>query len=352
MKMLSRLFPLLAVLSGWAFAQSPTNVKQLPDCGPVFINFGALPGDTAPFDNRNLACTTWTLQIQFTGSGSVSATFQSNPDATGPGSGDWVTFPGTITNSGSNPITTSPGLTVFANGAHATPWVRVHLTGTFSGTLTGVFYGYQTNTPGSGGGGGGGCTNPCVVIGPDAPGAVSTQDPVQIAGNDGTDVRAVKTDAAGQTIPANSSQANADGISNTEATPNGAAAAALMARVLPYRFNSSTLDREYICNVQQAFTLTAGTDVVIATGVGGTVTKLCELIFSSTVVQNMTIQQGTGTTCLTNTLALSGIFQNVVTFGWDPQPTAALHTTITGRDLCMHFGGTVTSGGVAIFAQY
>ncbi len=349
-----RLFTLLAVLTGWAFsvhAQS-TNVKQLPDCGPIFISFGSA-GDTAPFDNRTLGCTTFTLQIQFAGTGTVSALFQSNPDSGGvPGSGDWITYPGTISNSGANPITTSPGLTVFANGAHATPWVRLHLTGSFSGSLNGVFYGYQTGTPGSSGGGGSGCTSPCVVIGPDAPGAPSTQDPVQIAGNDGTDVRAVKTDASGQTIPASSSQANADGLSNTQPTPNGAAAAALMARVLPYHFDSTTLDRDFSCNVQQAFTLTAGTDVVIATGVAATNIKLCELIFSSTVVQNMTIQQGTGTTCLTNTLALTGIFQNVVTFGWDPQPTAALHTTITGRDLCMHFGGTVTTGGVAIFAQY
>lgn len=343
---------LIAGLMSAGFLAAQTQTKQQPDCGPVFVNFGAA-GDTSPFDNRNLACTTWTMQIQFTGSGTVSALFQSNPDSTGvPGSGDWVTYPGTITNSGSNPITTSPGLTVFANGANATPWLRVHLTGSFSGSLNGVFYGYQSGYPGSGGGGGSGCTNPCVVIGPDAPGAASTQDPVQIAGNDGTDVRAVKTDAAGQTIPANSSQANADGVSNTEATPNGAAAAALMARILPYQFNGSTLDRQFICNVQQAFSLSAGTDVVIATGVSATNIRLCHVDFTGDSAQTVTIRQGTGTTCLTNTATLAGAYPNVAAFAADYQPTAALRTTVAARDVCLHFGGSITSGGVAIFAQY
>lgn len=44
----------------------------------------------------------------------------------------------------------------------------------------------------------GGYADP-VVSGPDAPGAASTKNPVQVAGNDGTDVRAIATDTSGDT---------------------------------------------------------------------------------------------------------------------------------------------------------
>lgn len=84
---------------------------------------------------------------------------------------------------------------------------------------------------------------PCVVAGPNASGAVSTQNPVQIAGNDGTDVRSISTDAAGETIPANASTANADAISNTNSSPTGASAAVLYRRTLGYLFNGATYDR-------------------------------------------------------------------------------------------------------------
>lgn len=40
-------------------------------------------------------------------------------------------------------------------------------------------------------------STPCIVAGPDAAGSPSTQPPVQTAGNDGTNVRAIATDSIG-----------------------------------------------------------------------------------------------------------------------------------------------------------
>jgi hypothetical protein len=46
----------------------------------------------------------------------------------------------------------------------------------------------------------GNCGNPCIVAGKDAVGGASSSNPVQIAGNDGTDVRAITTDASGRSV--------------------------------------------------------------------------------------------------------------------------------------------------------
>jgi hypothetical protein len=359
---------LLAGCIAPAFAQTTLN----PDCAIRTYTFTAT-GTSADIDNTNADCLTWVMDYSAVGFSAISMQLEAAPAGTinaGTGvatAGTYVIWGGTITN-GVNPVIISPGAgsTRFTDTSAASTqgyfaaFIHVNVTSvTGTGVIKVAVYGFRgtadPNTTG-GGGSGGGCvgtpSNPCIVAGPDAPGAASTKNPVQTAGNDGTDVRAIRTDASGQPIPANSSQANADGLSNTEATPNGAAAAALMARILPYQFNGSTLDRQFTCGVQQAFTLSAGTDVVIATGVAATNIKLCHVDFTGDSAQTVTIRQGTGTTCLTNTATIAGPYPNVAAFAADYQPTAPLHTTVAARDVCLHFGGSVTSGGVAIFAQY
>lgn len=191
-----------------------------------------------------------------------------------------------------------------------------------------------------------------VVVGGAASGAVQAGNPVPIAGNDGTDVRTIATDTSGQQIPSNTSTAGADGVSNTTSGPAGAGGASLYYRVLPLVFNSSTNDRQFACTNQAPVTITAATDTVLVAGVASTNIRVCHLDFSTDTIATFTIRQGTGATCGTSTATVAGAYPNVSTFAMDYQPTAALRTTVTARDLCLHASTSVTAGGVIVYAQF
>ena len=176
-----------------------------------------------------------------------------------------------------------------------------------------------------------------MVIGPDAPGSASSQNPVQVAGNDGTDVRAIKTDTAGDTLVAGSA-------------PAGSAAGNPV--TIGFKDDSSNALSAFAFPDQLASSLSSGTDVVIVAGTGGKNTFVGHLAYSWDSAQTVTIQQGTGTTCLTSTLALYGPFANLLAMTLDFDTAGALHTTVTGRDLCLHFGGSVTGGGGVVYGSH
>jgi hypothetical protein len=190
-------FTLLCAGLQSAYAQTPGT----PDClipfdtgagvGASTYNF---PGGNG-FDNRAAGCVTWTLQWQSNATATV--TFQSSLGVAAPSS--YGTYTGTTVFSGTGIMTFSNLVT---GTVVDTPWVRVNVVTSATGQTKGVLYGYKTGTTGGtggggGGGGGSGCTAPCVVIGPDAPGAVPTQSPVQMSAFDGTDVRRVNSDTNG-----------------------------------------------------------------------------------------------------------------------------------------------------------
>ena len=196
---------LLALL---AFSLPLLAQTQPPDC-PLQQKSLSAAGDVQ-FDNRNSGCNSWTVYYVADAGLSFTAEFQSTNGQNAPGSLGYlrrqhvqlehVVWNGPIWDCN---LLRFGDLRSFNGGDSRNklgPCRRLGVTGT--GTIRVFFYGYRTGyaaglAGGGGGGGGSGCTNPCVVIGPDAPGAASTQDPVQIAGNDGTDVRAVSTDTSG-----------------------------------------------------------------------------------------------------------------------------------------------------------
>ena len=335
-----------------------------PDCGPIQFNLTAA-GASAQFANTFPACDTWTVTYANAGFSGLTLTFQSAAMGTAPGAGfpngqpgSFSTYGGTIV-AGVNPNTSTTGATTqFANGAIASPFVRVNLSGlTGSGNVVGSFYGYKTGaTGGNGGGGGSGCVGtvatPCVVDGPTSAGSPPTTPPVLQAGQDGTNVQTLKVDTNGSPIPSNASSANADGIANTNTGPTGAAGVSLFQRGLLYRFNGATWDREFVCTNQASITVTAATDAVIVSGVASTNIRVCHISFAGNASTSVSINQGTGTTCLTNTATLAGAYANTVGLALDFTPEEALRTTVTGRDLCLHFSGTVTAGGTILYAQY
>lgn len=209
-------FALLGLLfAGIGFAQISTG----PDCAPVTFQLtgnGSTPvvaGGTG--DNRGTQCETWTVAYESTGLTGFTVAFQSSVGANTPTS--FGAYTGNTVNSSSSFGTAALGLATYCNLGSCssggttvnTPWIRVTVTGaTGSGVIRGVYYGYRTGaTGGTGGGGGGGgggsgCSAPCAVVGTAAAGAPPSGDPVQIGGQDGTDIRTIKTDTAGDIITA------------------------------------------------------------------------------------------------------------------------------------------------------
>ena len=155
------------------------------DCSIAFRFTAA--GNSAQLDNRQRGCVYWTVTYNSTGFTTLSLTAQTAPDSSG-SPGAWSTFTAT---SGANPNTA-----ITQNSSTFTgyfPWFRLNLAGlTGSGVINGMFYGFRNPPPG-----GSTISGNVSVVGPDAPGSPSTANPVQVAGNDGTDVRAIKTDTGG-----------------------------------------------------------------------------------------------------------------------------------------------------------
>jgi len=294
-------------------------------------------GTTANYDNRQNDCRTWSMQYNSTGFSGVSITVQSAHGALTPSG--FSPFAGTVV-TGINPNTSTIGAaTTFANGTQSIGWVNVTATLTGSGNVVGILYGFKDGPApgGGGGGGGGGCTAPCVVIGPDAPGAASTQDPVQVAGNDGAAVRAIKTDSAGDPLIA-----------------GGAAigAAAKNPVTTGFRDDSGNAQAAFGFPDEAAITLTTGTDVVIVAGTAAKQTWLGHLSFSANSAQTVTVQEGTGTTCLTSTVVLFGPYQTLAAIALDFSSSGGLHTKVAGDDLCLHFGASVTAGGGVVYGVH
>jgi len=335
-------FPIFAVLTFFCFysvkevrAQA---VPQAPDC-QIFISLAAA-APTATFDNRFQGCVTWTVQYQSSGFSGLTLTFQSATGATTPGT--FGTYTGT-TVTGANPMTSTTGETsTFANGTLTVPWVRMRLSGlTGSGNVTGVLYGFKAGPSSGGGGGSSGCVGtvgtPCIVAGPDASGAVSTQAPVQVAGNDGTDVRSIATDTSGNTKVVGS------------AAPGAAAGNPV---TTGFRDDSSNVLSAFAFPDQGAFTLSSGTDVVVVTGTSAKKTFLGHLSFTADSAQTVTIRQGTGTTCGSGTLTIAGPYPNAAAIALDFSTAGGLHTTVNANDICLHFGGSVTAGGAVVYGVH
>lgn len=347
-----------------------------PDC-VVFVNVTTTSGSAATipipaspwFDNRTVACQTWTIQYQ---AAATSGTFtsisvQSANGTVTPLTGAFSDWSGTVS-TGINPNTNQTGaVSTLTTGcvsmtACTTPnsYIRVLLTrNNFVGTINGVLYGYRSGYPGGGGGGSGsGCPGtigtPCVVVGPTAAGSAPTTSPVLVAGQDGAPgvIRTLKTDAVGEPIPANASFAGADGISNTQNSPAGAGGAQLYDRILPYIFGGTTNDRQFACLFQAVAVLAPGTTGVLVTGVALKDIKICHYHMSSTSSVSMVLNSGTGVNCNMGTVQIDG-FDSVTSFAMDFSPLSPLKANAVGDDICYTFTpGNVTATFTVIYAQY
>ena len=330
---------------------------QTPDCVSFFTfasTGGPLPapGATPTIDNRQTGCVNWIMVYESSGFTGLSLTFQSANGATAPGT--LGPFSGTVL-SGTNPATNTTLATTTFNGYVG--WFNVALSGlTGTGTVRGSLYGYRAGypPPASGPPCPGTVTTPCVVIGPDAPAVAPTQNPVQVSGFDGTDVRRINTDATGRIIndPLGAATAQADGTTNTPNVPE-ANGAATQQPVYPFLFNGLTWDREFYSTNQVQITLT-GTAQKLVAQVAAKKTRLTHISFAMSASADASIVQGTTTTtpCDTSQVVLAGPYKNITALALDFGNVSPLADTAVNLDTCLIFSGSVTAGGVALYANF
>ena len=243
---MKRLLLLVGALVLGAGAAAAQNVPR-PDCiiDITLTAAGQTAGGQGTCGNNVNGVYEWRLTYKSTGFTAISLLVRSAPpDVNGVCTAAvWVAFAGTVV--GVNPNTATTQNTASFTGFY--PCVSVILTSvTGTGTVTGQLYGCREP----------GCSisgatiaavipTPVPVDGPTAAGAAPTTPPVLVAGQDGAPglIRTLKTDSAGQLIPANASSADGDGVSNTEATATGAAGGVLYLRVFNRVFNGTTWDR-------------------------------------------------------------------------------------------------------------
>lgn len=182
-----------------------------------------------------------------------------------------------------------------------------------------------------------------------ASGAAVAGSPVLVAGSDGTNARSLSTDATGK-LNVNAA-VTPGGTQNVQGSAAVAGAAGNPVTT-GYRDDSGNVLADYGFPDQAAVTISAGTDAVMVTGVASTNTYVGHLSFSLDSAQTVTIRQGTGSTCGTNTAILYGPAPNVLTLALDFDSKGGLHTTIAARDLCVHLGGSATLGGGIVYGTH
>lgn len=111
-------------------------------------------------------------------------------------------------------------------------------------------------------------------------------------------------------------------------------------------------DLPYDCPLANAFNLAAGTDVQLVAGVAGKIVHICHLSFSSNTGADFLIQTGTGPTCGVSTNPITGTYKNVTQFIEDYPPYTGPVIASLGVGVCLHFGATVTTGGLFTYALF
>jgi hypothetical protein len=204
------------------------------------------------------------------------------------------------------------------------------------------------------GGGATQCTamTPCIVVGAAADGAAASGAPVQIAGKDPNgNIQSVLVNSAGNVVPSNDPVAGGDGVSNTVPTPTTSVGAQIFSRILPYRFNGLTNDRDFSCPNTLAVSVAAmGPTEIIPLTAGQTI-RVCSFIATTAAMVPLDVSfvRGTGTNCGTGTATVATLSSITAV---DLFAQAAPLTVTAGNALCLTNSATTAFTGVVIFAKY
>lgn len=328
---------LLMLVVGTLSAQQLVRVD--PDCpvngaGFAFTAGGQSgPGPSGFIDNRATGCSNWTLTYEQVGSGALRIELQSAPDNAGV-PGTWVTFAGGTVQQGANPSTGTPyGISQIQGYA---PFVRVH-SDSQSANVIGFVFGSRT-AAGAGSGSTsppcpGTTTSPCDVQGIDAVGATVAALPIPIT----------LVDSNGKANYLGTAQSTGD--ADTGFVFPGAAM---------MLFNGINYTRGFLSTNQVRINVSAGTAQKLVAQVAAETTRLTHISFGMSAAADASIVQGTTTTtpCDTTQVVLAGPYKNVTALTLDFTPESALRDSAVNLDTCLIFSGTVTAGGVAMYAQF
>jgi hypothetical protein len=234
-------FALVALAVTCAHAQSAPNCNQQ---NAILSASGTGPN----YNATSIKCVAWTFSYFANGFSALSVQVESAPDNNGvPGAFTIIPAATSTTQGvaiGAQPLTTTTFNSITIRGFF--PWLRVNLTSaTGVGSLNYTLIGNSYIGPSSSVVAPAAASSSSIVFGPDAPGVVPTQNPIQDSGFDGTNVRRILTDAGGRTIvQTNGNQTNGDSVPNTQFT--GFIQSQLdMLAVGPSLFNGATnWDRE------------------------------------------------------------------------------------------------------------
>jgi hypothetical protein len=294
---------------------------------------------SSTFNNINPRYNAWTVMYNYSGGGTFSIELDCAEDATVAGGTPTPgSFSACTATTGSNPSTTpNYGYITFVG---YTPWLKLNLTALSLGNMTAVAMGFQAADPESGGGGSGGCvgtaTTPCVVDGPNSPGSASTKNPVQVAGNDGTNVQFISTDTSGRSKVVGAAAVGASPSGNPVPTAVLDGAGKVITPTYP--------------NLNVAVSLSSsGLTQLIALS-GSTVIRVEHVSVSFQSAVNFQLEYGTGSNCGTGTTALTGVYESVVGVALDFD-LGTLNIP-SGNALCANLGASVTGGGLIVYAQY
>lgn len=313
-------------------------VRVDPDCpvngaGFAFTAGGQSgPGPSGFIDNRATGCSNWTLTYEQVGAGALSIVLQSAPDNGGV-PGTWVTFAGGTIQQGSNPNTGTPYGIIQIQGY--APFVRVH-SNSQSANLIGFVFGSR-----SAAGAGTGVSSPC-------PGTTASPCDVQ-----GITAVGAATNALPIAIMLVDSNTKAQYLGTAQATGDNDAGFEFPGAA-PMFFNGINYNRGFVSTNQVRINVSAGTAQKIVAQVSAKTTSITHISFAMDAAADASIVQGTTITtpCDTTRVVLAGPYKSVTALALDFSPASALRDSAVNLDTCLIFSGSVTAGGVAMYAQF
>jgi len=296
---------------------------------------------TAPtsqtFNNINPRDNAFTVMYNYSGSGTFSIELDCAADATVAGG---TPTPGSFSactpTTGTNPSTTPNfGYITFIGYK---PWIKLNLKAISSGNMTALTTGFAPADPEGGGSGGcaGTSTTPCIVAGPNTPGTASTKNPVQVAGNDGTNVRAIATDTSGRSNVVGTAAIGSPESGNPVPIANVD--------------GSNNIIVPTYCNLSAPVSLTtSGLTQLVALSIGLTV-RICNISVSFASAVDFQLEYGTGSACGTGTTAITGVYKSILTIALDFN--SGTLNGIASNALCANLGASVVGGGVVNYGLF
>src|SRR5579864_7575214 len=99
--------------------------------------------------------------------------------------------------------------------------------------------------------------------------------------------------------------------------------------------SSAAAQTDFVCDISAAITVSGSGLTQIVPLTSGKQIRICHYDFASSVTSNVTLEYGTGSNCAGGTTALSGVYQNLITFADDFESRGALIVPVSNA-VCLN----------------